>query len=165
MAFYSIRPARIDDADALDAALRDLSAAIGDTHAAGPDDLVRAGFGDNPSFRAIVAKGKTGIGGVVVFSPMFSTVRGTAGIYVSDLWVSDQARGTGLGRSLLAAALEDGGARWGAAFIKLAVYHDNSGARAFYEKLGFVESVNERYLVLSGPQLETLGAAGDESNS
>ena len=161
---YKIREARIDDAEALDSALRDLSAAIGDTHMAGPADLVRAGFGNNPSYRAIVAEGETGIGGVAVFSPMFSTVRGRAGIYVSDLWVSTTARGHGLGRRLLAAALDEGGRGWGAAFIKLAVYHDNSAARAFYEKLGFVESAHERNLVLSGPRLKALGEKGDESN-
>ena len=47
---YKIREARIDDAEALDSALRDLSAAIGDTHMAGPADLVRRRIRRQPQF-------------------------------------------------------------------------------------------------------------------
>ncbi len=165
MADDKIRPATIEDAEALDAALRDLSTHMGDAHAASIDDLKHAGFGGHPSFHALVAERAGILSGVVVYSPMFSTVRGSSGLYVSDLWVSDVARGCGLGRRLLATAFDDASKRWGAAFIKLAVYHDNTDARAFYSRLGFTENVEEHYLVLSGHQLTTLSGADDEGDS
>jgi len=160
-----IRPATIADVEALDAALRNLSAHMGDSHKATADDLRRAGFGDQPSFRALVAEQDDRVSGVALYSPVFSTVRGASGIYVSDLWVSDAVRGSGLGRRLLAAALDDAKERWGATYIRLTVYHDNTGARAFYEKLGFMENDEEHYLILSGQQLQALSGIDDEGDS
>ncbi len=155
-----IRRAGPDDVDALDRALRQLSHDMGDTHLASADDLRAAGFGVNPSFRAVIAEAADETAGIAVYSPLFSTKRGSAGIYVSDLWVSGTARGGGLGRRLLAAALSDGEAVWGARFIKLSVYHDNPRAFAFYDRLGFVESSDERAMVLEGAALKALEGNG-----
>lgn len=153
---FTIRSVGPGDIDALDYALRQLSGDIGDDHKAGTADLAAAAFGKHPSFRAVIAEvdGKTA--GVAMFSPLFSTTRGSAGIYVSDLWVGPAARGSGLGRRLLSAAMNEGRATWGADFIKLAVYHDNADAQAFYERLGFVESAGEHALTLSGDALMAL---------
>ena len=75
--------------------------------------------------------------GVSFYSPYVSTMRGMAGVYVSDLWTAEVVRGQGLGPRLLAETLRDAEAVWGARFLKLDVYHTNPDARRFYDRLGF----------------------------
>lgn len=154
----SIRPAQIADAEKLNTALKRLSEAIGDDHGASVDDLTRHGFGPSPAFYALLAERETtgAIVGVIVYSPVFSTVRASAGLYVSDLWVSDETRGSGLGKRLLAAVLKAMPEHWTIGFLKLAVYDDNEAARAFYDRLGFSHDPREQYLTLSGSSLNAL---------
>ena len=54
---------------------------------------------------------------------------------IKQVWVADAYRGKGLGRTLMAAAVEEAGAR-GVHRIWLASY--DFQAPAFYEKIGFV---------------------------
>lgn len=151
-----IRPAEPEDVPALDKGLRQLSAGMGDGHLAAPADLLAAGFGAHPAFHAILAERAGAVIGVVLLSPVFSTVRGAAGVYVSDLWVDARARGAGLGARLLAAARDRAAALWGARFLRLAVYDDNPRARAFYRRLGFVPRPGETILTLDGAALAAL---------
>lgn len=125
------------DVDLLDTALRHLSDDLGDVHVAGQDALNAALGGAFPSAHAILALEDEALRGAVLFSPVFSTVRGAAGLYVSDLWVSDEARGKGLGRRLLAAAADRAGYLWHADWMSLAVYHSSDASRRFYQRLGF----------------------------
>ena len=162
---FTIRSAGPDDIDALDLALRSLSVELGDGHRATAADLAVASLRDHPSFRALLAEGDGETVGAAVFSPLFSTRMGSPGIYVSDLWVGSAARGSGLGRRLLAAAMAEGSTVWGARFVKLAVHNDNAEAQAFYQRLGFVESAGEHSLILSGAALTALEGGGDESLS
>lgn len=141
------------DLPVLHMALQRLSQALGDTHVAGLDELETAGFGLAPAYRALLALRSGDPVGALVWSPLFSTTRGGAGLYVSDLWVADGVRGSGLGRRLLARALtETGNAR----FIKLAVYDDNPDAQGFYRRLGFAEQPKETNMILHGQALDTL---------
>jgi ribosomal protein S18 acetylase RimI-like enzyme len=153
----AIRAAGPEDAEALNAALAALSAHMGDDHRAGAADLRAAMASGDPAFRALVAHDGGEVVGAVMFSPMFSTVRGCAGVYVSDLWVADGLRGTGLGRRLLRAAKAEGRRRWGARYLKLAVYDDNPQARAAYDRMGFAEDQGARWLTLQGRAWEELG--------
>lgn len=120
----------------LDRALSALSADLGDTHSAGLDAL-RAGLaGEIPAAYGLLALDGDLIG-AALFGPMFSTVRGAAGVYVSDLWVAEAARGQGLGRALLAEVARRAGALWRAEWMMLAVYAHTPASRRFYERLGF----------------------------
>lgn len=148
METIAIRQAGADDAERLDMALRHLSRAIGDEHGANADMLRDAGFGRNPAFRALLAEAEGEVIGAALYSPVFSTVRAGAGVYVSDLWVSEAVRGKGLGRKLLQAVADDAAKVWGARFLKLVVYDDNPDARAFYDRLGFSASQGETILTL-----------------
>ena len=57
-----LRLAGPEDADRLDRALAQLSAALGDTHRADADLLTAAGWGPHPVFRAILAEaGRMGL--------------------------------------------------------------------------------------------------------
>jgi ribosomal protein S18 acetylase RimI-like enzyme len=152
----TIRQAGAGDAERLNAALLHLSKDIGDAHGATADMLRAAGFGDNPAFRALLAEQDGEVVGAALYSPVFSTVRAGAGVYVSDLWVSEAARGKGLGRRLLQAVTGDAGAVWNARFLKLVVYDDNPQARAFYDRLGFSASQGEIILTLDKTGLAAL---------
>ncbi len=129
------------DVDLLDTALRHLSDDLGDDHVAGQQALRAALGGALPSAHAILALEGDVLRGAVLFSPVFSTVRGAPGLYVSDLWVSDDARGKGLGRGLLAAAADRAGHLWHADWMSLAVYHSSIASRQFYERLGFTPDI------------------------
>ena len=47
-------------------------------------------------------------------------------------------------------------ADWSVGFLRLAVYNDNSSARAFYDRLGFSDNGQDTYLTLAGSALEAL---------
>lgn len=120
----------------LDHALNALSHDLGDTHSAGLDALRTGLTGNIPAAHGLLALDGELIG-AALFGPMFSTVRGAAGVYVSDLWVTEAARGQGLGRTLLAEVARRAGALWQAEWMMLAVYAHTPASRRFYERLGF----------------------------
>jgi ribosomal protein S18 acetylase RimI-like enzyme len=57
--------------------------------------------------------------------------------YLAELYVQPEHRRQGLGLALMKAALEAARAR-GADYIEVATSEDDTGARALYERLGFV---------------------------
>ena len=147
-----------DEAEDLDRALRQLSADMGDQHRASDADVARFCFGPTPVFHAMLARSAEGdIVGVAAYSPFFSTVYGAVGIYVSDLWVAEQARGQRLGQRLLAAVRAAGIEAWEARFMRLNVYHDNPKALAFYQRIGFAPISETEFLTLEGIAFDSLG--------
>lgn len=120
----------------LDRALRALSDDLGDVHGAGLGVLRAALTGAQPAAHGLLAL-EDGLTGAALFSPIFSTVFGAAGVYVSDLWVAETARGRGLGRAMLAEVARRAGALWAAEWMMLAVYAHTPASRRFYERLGF----------------------------
>ena len=154
-----LRSAKSEDIAHIDNMLRALSEELGDRHVATIDTLHQAGFGKTPAFHALLAltSEDNKAAGIALYSPLFSTTIGGAGVYLTDLWVAPAQRGTGLGSRLVAATAIDAAERWQARFVKLAVYADNSSAIAFYERLGFIASSSEdRYLTLREGALDSL---------
>ncbi|QIE55589.1 GNAT family N-acetyltransferase [Pikeienuella piscinae] len=156
MTALAIRQAEAKDASRLNAALNALSAHLGDRHRAKDSHIAKAGWGDAPVFRAVLAEEGAKVVGVALYSAIFSTIRGGTGLYVSDLWVAEDLRGTGLGKRLLAAAAGDAERVWDAGFMKLSVYESNEGARAAYLRMGFTAHENETNLSLDAAGLERL---------
>jgi ribosomal protein S18 acetylase RimI-like enzyme len=132
-----IRPATIDDAEAIHAAILGIAEAVNELHKvkSTPDDMRRFGFGPNPAFDALIAEVDGVFAGLCLFFPSFSTWHGRPGAYVQDLFVAKEFRGHGVGEKLLkrlAALTRERGGR----YIRLSVDTGNRRARAFYERIG-----------------------------
>jgi GNAT superfamily N-acetyltransferase len=97
-------------------------------------DLVRYGFGPQPQFEAILAFLDGVPAGTALFHSRFSTWLGRPGLYLEDLYVTEAARGRGVGRRLMARlaaiAIERG---WGRIDFHVL---DWNPAREFYHRLG-----------------------------
>ena len=155
----TIRLAEAADAARLNAALRELSKDMDDTHLASDEAIKAAGFGESPSFFALIAECEGAVVGVALFSSFYSTTRGTSGVFVSDLWVSKKQRGSGVGRNLLASVCDVAAKKWQCSCLRLNVYRDNHNAIAAYEKLGFDTDHNESVMTLNAKQFNTLMGA------
>ena len=70
---------------------------------ASPESLRAQLEQDNPPFECLIAEVDSEPQGFALFFHNYSTWRGKQGIYLEDLFVPEQHRGTGLGKSLLAA--------------------------------------------------------------
>ena len=105
-----------------------------DAVVASEEDLLRHGFGPDPQFEAILAFLDGVPAGAALFHARFSTWLGRPGLYLEDLYVTEKARGRGVGRRLMARlaaiAVERG---WGR--IDFHVLEWNP-AREFYHRLG-----------------------------
>lgn len=121
----------------LEAALRALSADIREDFTAQSSALERAVLADQPAAHGLLALQAGRTLGAAFYSSAFSTVRGAAGVHLSDLWISTEARGQGLGARLLAQVAARGEAQWGATWLKLGVYDHSDAAQNFYKRLGF----------------------------
>jgi GNAT superfamily N-acetyltransferase len=121
-------------------------------------DLLRDGFGERPYFEVLLAELDGDAVGLALFYPVYSTFEGRPGLYVEDLYVTERARGQGIGRQLMARlaalALERGYSR-----LALAVL-DWNPARDFYHRLGFTHTADWLPYRLDGEALQRL-AAGD----
>jgi ribosomal protein S18 acetylase RimI-like enzyme len=102
-----------------------------------PEDILEHGFGERPIFEALIAE-RTGVAvGLCLYFSSFSSWNGKRGVYLQDIYVDPAARGTGLGKRLLAETARRAAAQ-GARFMRLAVDRDNHSARDFYSNAGMV---------------------------
>src|SRR5580700_1109322 len=149
-----IRFATIDDVGLLLRCIRDLAAYEGAPNAvvATEEDLRRYGFGPEWQFEALLAFLDGKPAGFALFHPRFSTWLGRPGVYLEDIFVTQTARGKGVGRRLMirlaAVAVERGWER-----IDFQVL-DWNPARGFYRGPG----VDGRET-----DLDILGPVGNEA--
>lgn len=159
----SIRPGRAEDAGSIHAALRGIAETMGEPGKvkSTPDDMRRFGFGENPAFETLIAEVNGTFAGLCLYFPSFSTWRGQRGVYVQDLYVPEKFRGLGIGERLLrrlaAVARQSGGG-----YIRLAVDRRNSGARAFYERVGIRLVEEERVHAAYREDFDALANADDD---
>ena len=158
MSAIEIRFASAADVPVLLRLIRDLA-----TYERAPDavvateaDLLRHGFGPQPRFEALLALVEARPAGMALFAPCFSTWLGKPGLHLEDLFVSEWARGIGVGRRLLARlaaiAVERGCGR-----LDLAVL-DWNPAREFYHRLGFAHRETWLPYQTAGAALQELAA-------
>jgi ribosomal protein S18 acetylase RimI-like enzyme len=133
----TIRAALAGDCGDIHAMLNELAIAVGDTDkfVSSIDDLRLHGFGESPLFDVLIAELDENAVGLCLYFYTFSSWMGAPGIYVQDLYVDEDQRGTGLGRRLLAQAAAAGKAR-GANYLRLSVDHANFSGQQFYDALG-----------------------------
>jgi GNAT superfamily N-acetyltransferase len=152
----AIRTATAADVPSLLRLLQAMAAEAGESVGSTEASLLEHGFGATPRFRALLADVDGDPAGLCLYFAEYSTWRGQMGLYVQDIYVSPLARGSGMGRRLLAAALRD--ADWAPAFLTLMVARRNTSARAFYAGLGMGLRDDADQLVLDGQGLAALMA-------
>ncbi len=148
-----IRPATIHDATLLWTMIRELAEFEHELQwvSIRPEDLERDGFGDQPSFRALVAEWNDQPAGYALLFPSYSTWVGR-GLFLEDLFVREAFRRRGVGKALLAAAARmtvDEGCH----AMQWEVLHWNRDAVALYESLGAEFRDKWRPVLLTGEAL------------
>ncbi|MFE3193275.1 GNAT family N-acetyltransferase [Nocardia sp. NPDC059240] len=123
--------------------------------------LETALFGPTPALYAHVAETDAGVVGCAIWFLNFSTWKGVHGVYLEDLYVKPEARGHGLGKSLLATlareAVEQGYAR-----VDWSVLTWNTPSIDFYESIGAEHQVEWTGYRLTGSALSRLASHADD---
>jgi GNAT superfamily N-acetyltransferase len=133
----SVRPAVPADGDLILRFIRDLAAyeKLLDDVRATRDDVTVALFGDNPKAFCDIAEIDGQPVGFALWFYNFSTFVGRHGIYLEDLFVRPEARGSGAGKALLAnlarRCVDEKLGR-----LEWAVLDWNAPSIAFYDSLG-----------------------------
>ena len=136
-AMLRLRPARVEDVDAIVELIRELAAFERAPEAARATaaDLVRDGFGAVPRFQVTMAEWDGQRAGFALYFYNYSTWEGRPGLYLEDLFVREAFRGRGIGRALLAHLAQvavSGGCRR----FQWQVLDWNQPALDFYHRLG-----------------------------
>ncbi len=120
------------------------------------EQLDAALFSPHPAAFALVARDGTGADarqvGYALYFLNFSTWEGVHGIYLEDLYVSPEHRGSGLGRALLA-SLAATAAHRGYARVEWSVLDWNTPSIGFYRSLGAESMDGWTTFRLTGPGL------------
>lgn len=98
------------------------------------ESIRRDGFGEDRLFETLIAERDGEPLGMALFFPHYSTWTGTPVLYLEDLFVKAEARGTGAGFALMRALAEVADER-GWKRLDLSVL-DWNPARQFYQQLG-----------------------------
>jgi GNAT superfamily N-acetyltransferase len=122
---------------------------------ASEETLALALFGEHPAAEAVIAEAGGEPVGFALFFHNFSTWTGRRGLYLEDLYVTPEARGSGAGKALLAhlagLALDRGCARF-----EWSVLDWNAPAIGFYRALGAVAMEEWTVQRVSGEALRRL---------
>ena len=156
----SIRPATPADLPLIAELIRELAEYEKLAHEVRFDEAVLAAklFGARPYAEVVIGELSGIPQGFALFFHNFSTFEGRPGIYLEDLFVRPSARGSGLGKALLAhlaaLAVERDCAR-----LEWSVLDWNAPAIGFYQALGARSMDEWTVMRVDGAALERLGAA------
>lgn len=114
-------------------------------------------FCEAPALFCHVAEKGGAVVGCALWFRNFSTWDGTHGIYLEDLYVTPEFRGSGLGRALLATLAEEC-VRRGYSRLQWWVLNWNEPSIGFYRSLGAVPMDEWTVFRLSGDALANLGS-------
>jgi GNAT superfamily N-acetyltransferase len=99
-----------------------------------PETLMRDGFGPQPRFRALLPEWDGKAAGYAIFYNFYSSFAGP-GLFLEDIYVREQFRGKGIGKSLMA-EIASITLREGLFAMRWEVLDWNQPAIDFYKKLG-----------------------------
>ena len=163
MADVTIREASPDDAGAILGFIRGLAAFENE-----PPETVRTteadirahGFGPDRHFETLIAERDGRSIGMALFFPHYSTWEGRPALYLEDLYVEPEHRGTGAGFALMRALARIADERqW--TRLDLSVL-DWNPAREFYSALGMKHESEWLLYRLEGAGIVDLASAGDD---
>ncbi len=123
------------------------------------DQLTAALFGPSPALFGLVAIDDDKVVGYALYFLNFSTWEGVHGIYLEDLYVRPDQRGSGLGRALLAGLAGVANER-GYARVEWSVLDWNAPSIAFYRSLGAEPMDGWTVFRLTGPALKRVAEIG-----
>ena len=99
-----------------------------------PETLMRDGFGPQPRFRTLLPEWDGKVAGYAIFYNFYSSFAGP-GLFLEDIYVREQFRGKGIGKSLMAEIARIT-LREGFFAMRWEVLDWNQPAIDFYKKLG-----------------------------
>jgi GNAT superfamily N-acetyltransferase len=137
MGTSSVRAATPDDVPIVVSLIKELADYEREPEAATATeaDIHTALFGESPTAFCHVAELDGEVVGFALWFLNFSTWLGKPGIYLEDLFVRPQARGTGLGKALLTTLIDIARER-GYGRVEWSVLDWNTPAQDFYRALG-----------------------------
>ena len=149
-----IRPALAQDVLLLRTMIHEFAEFEHDRTMATDESLLREGFGANPMFRLLLAESDGELAGYALFFDCYASFQGP-GIYLEDIYVRPQFRGTRIGRALCAqvAAIARRENSFGIIFT---VMDWNRPAIEFYQRLGATFLNDWKVVCLRGNTLEGL---------
>ena len=159
----AVRPARTSDVARIHQLVVDLATyeRAADQALATPEQLRDALFGVAPAVHALVAEADGAVVGFALWFLNFSTWQGVHGIYLEDLYVEPEHRGSGLGKALLQALAEIAVTR-GYARFEWSVLDWNAPSIAFYRSLGAEPLDGWTVYRLTGEALRAAGTPAAE---
>ena len=152
----AVRLAEEADAESLHRLIKGLAAyeKLADKVVSSVDDLRGDGFGPHRCFEALIGTVDGRPAGLALFYPTYSTFSGRPGLFLEDLFVEPEARGTGLGQALMEMLARIAAERgWRSLVLHVL---DWNPTRDFYRKLGFVHHQEWLLYTLSGPAFDRL---------
>ena len=134
---FQIRASRASDGPTILRLIRELAAyeKLENEVVATPEDIAKHLFGPQPSAHAILAEVDGQAVGLALFFFNFSTFRGKRGLYLEDLFVKPEHRGSGIGKGLFTACAKIAVDRDCGRF-EWAVLNWNHPAIGFYRSMG-----------------------------
>ena len=121
--------------------------------------LAESLFGRDPGVFAHVVERDGGIVGIAIWFLTYSTWTGRHGVWLEDLFVGEEQRGSGYGKALIASlaavCVERGYSR-----LEWTVLDWNAPSIAFYRSLGAVPMAEWTTQRLTGEELASLAALG-----
>ncbi|WP_309124208.1 GNAT family N-acetyltransferase [Arthrobacter sp.] len=121
--------------------------------------LEEALFGPHPGIFAHVAEDDGGVQGFALWFLNYSTWEGVHGIYLEDLYVRPEARGSGYGKALLRTLAGIASER-GYARVEWSVLNWNEPSIAFYRSLGALPQDEWTTFRLTGDPLTKFAGNG-----
>lgn len=134
----SVRPAQPEDCEALMQMIRALAEyqGVADRVATSTETLRRDGFSQPAKFEALIAEHRGDYVGLAMFQTVYLSWEGTTVLQITDLFVSERARGTGVGFRLALEVARLARER-GCAGLQLNMVHANP-SRNSLDRIGLV---------------------------
>lgn len=134
----TIRAAQADDCEAMMIMIRALAdyQGVADRVHTTAEMLRRDGFGPERKFEALIAEQRGSYAGLAMFQPVYASWDGATLLQITDLFVAENVRGTGVGFSLMLEMARIARER-GCMGLQLNMVHANP-SRASLDRIGFV---------------------------